>query len=509
MMAAHGARLPGRRLGELLAGLADAGPAADVMVTGLAADSRKVRPGDLFLARAGRRTHGLAYLDRAIAAGAAAVAWEPPFPGTGAAEVAGIPLVPVERLGERAGVIADRFYLHPSRDLRVVGVTGTDGKTSCAHLVARALDRPAARCGLMGTLGHGLPGALDSDGHTTPDAVEVHARLESLRRAGARWAVMEVSSHALDQGRVAGVAFEAAVLTNLTRDHLDYHGDAEAYARAKRRLFEGRELGWAVLNADDPMGARWLAEPPGPARLLAYGTKAEVPAGAAWVLARDLRADAEGIRMAVETSWGGCELAAPLLGRFNAWNLLAALAVLLALETPIEEACARLARVGPVPGRMERFGGGPDQPLVVVDYAHTPHALAQALAALRSLCAGALWCVFGCGGERDRGKRPEMGRVAEAGADHVVITDDNPRGEDAARIVAEILAGMRDPDRAYVIRDREAAIRHAVGRARPGDVVLVAGKGHETVQIVGDEYRPFSDRAVVLATLAERGGGGG
>ncbi len=506
MMAPDRARFPGRRLGELLAGLADAGPAAEVLVTGVAADSRRVRPGDLFLACAGRRTHGLAHLDQAIAAGAAAVAWEPPFPGTGAAEVAGVPLVPVERLGERAGLIADRFFLHPSRDLAVVGVTGTDGKTSCAHFLARALDRPAARCGLMGTLGHGLPGALAGDGHTTPDAVTVHARLDDLRRAGARWAVMEVSSHALDQGRIEGVDFDVAVLTNLTRDHLDYHGDVEAYARAKRRLFARPGLEWAVLNADDATGARWLAEPPGTARLVAYGVETEVPAGAAWVVGRGLRADAGGIAMDVETSWGAGRIEAPLLGRFNAWNLLAALAVLLCLETPVEEACARLARVRAAPGRMERFGGGPGAPLVVVDYAHTPHALEQALAALRPLTAGRLWCVFGCGGERDRGKRPAMGRVAETLADHVVVTDDNPRGEDATQIVVEILAGMRDPDRAYVIRDREAAIHHAVGRARPGDTVLVAGKGHEGFQIVGDERRPFSDRAVVVAALGGEAG---
>jgi len=506
-MATREARLPGRRLAELLEGIGHVPAGADRIVTGLAADSRRVEPGDLFLARAGRRTHGLAHLDEALARGAAAVVWEPPFPGVGEVGAGAVPLIPVERLGQRAGLIADRFFLHPSRDLTVVGVTGTDGKTSCAHFLARALDRPGRRCGLMGPLGCGLPGALERSDRTTPDAVEVHARLDALRREGAGWAVMEVSSHALDQGRVTGVRFAAAVLTNLTRDHLDYHGDVAAYARAKRRLFEPEDLGWAVLNADDPTGARWLAEPPGPARLVGYGVECEVPAGAAWVVGRRVEADADGIRMEVDTAWGRGRIEAPLLGRFNAWNLLAALAVLLALDTPVEEACARLSRVNAAPGRMERFGGG-EAPLVVVDYAHTPHALEQVLAALRPLAAGDLWCVFGCGGERDRGKRPEMGRVAEAGADHVVVTDDNPRGEDATQIVVEILAGMRDPDRAYVVRDREAAIRLAVERARPGDVVLVAGKGHEDCQIVGTERRPFSDRATVLAALAERWGRG-
>ena len=473
-------------------------------VTGLALDSRRVRPGDVFLALAGRRSHGMEYADAAIAAGAAAVLWETGEAAPAAAGLAWrqapdgrrVPLVPVAGLSARAGLLADHFYGRPSADLFVAGVTGTNGKTTVTQLVAAAMGEGA--CGVVGTLGHGLPPALEPSGHTTPDPVTLHRWLAQMREAGARAVAMEVSSHALDQDRAAGVRFDCAVLTNLTHDHLDYHGDMAAYQAAKGRLFRVPGLRHAVVNTDDPFGRRLLCMLPPGVEPVTYGlgTEAALPT----LYGHGLRADETGLRLEVDTAWGTGTLVSPLLGRFNAANLLAALGVLLLSGMPLAEALERLGRVRGVPGRMECFGGG-DRPLVVVDYAHTPDALHNVLAALRHHCRGRLWCVFGCGGERDRAKRPRMGAIAERLADHVVLTDDNPRGEDPVSIIEEIQSGMADPDAAYVERDRGRAIARAVAGARPGDVVLVAGKGHEDYQLAGGERRPFSDPAQVKKAL--------
>jgi UDP-N-acetylmuramoyl-L-alanyl-D-glutamate--2,6-diaminopimelate ligase len=485
-------------LEELLAGLARTAPPR-LAIGGLSADSRAVAAGDLFLACAGRRAHGLLYAEEAVRAGAVAVAWEP-IPGLPRPRLP-VPVLEVADLGRRLGTIADRFHAAPSAALAVCGVTGTNGKTSCAHFVAQAASALGKRCGVLGTLGAGFLEALEPAALTTPDALAVHGTLARLRDRGARAVAMEVSSHALDQGRADAVRFDVAVLTNLSRDHLDYHGDMRAYAAAKARLFCEHAPRAAVLNCGDAFGRALVAQVRDGTELLLIAPQDPVPARARWLAASAVESGSEGLRVAVQGSWGACELRSPLLGAFNADNLLAALAVALAWGFDLEDAAGALARVTAPPGRMERFGGGTRLPLVIVDYAHSPDALAKALAAARAHCRGELWCVFGCGGERDAGKRPVMGAVAEAHAERVIVTDDNPRGEDPAHIVAGILAGLRRPERVLVERDRRAAITRAVRGARAGDVVLVAGKGHEDYQILGPQRVPFSDRALVAALV--------
>lgn len=484
-------------LGALLAGLVDTPVAvANLPITGLALESDAVRPGDLFFALRGSRRHGLEFLKAVQAAGAQAVVWEPPWPAPLPTD-SGLPLLVAPDLRVALGKIASRFYGQPSRQLSLVGVTGTDGKTSCVHFIAQALSAAAGPCGILGTLGIGVHGMTEPSLHTTPDPLRVQRWLAQLAVDGRRYAAMEVSSHALDQGRVSGVAFTAAVLTQLSRDHLDYHGTAEAYAAAKRRLFFEYQPDWTVLNLDDAFGRQIAAEQNGNAHMIAYGLGPRPEALQRFVWGEALALSRAGLRLRIRSSWGEGELGAGLLGRFNAHNLLAALATLLALELPLSKALALLAQTTPVVGRMERLEGGAGQPLVVIDYAHTPHALEQALRALREHGAGRLWCVFGCGGDRDPGKRPLMGGIAEAWADQVVVTDDNPRTENPQNIVTAILAGMRQPQQALVIRDRHAAIVRALTAAGSGDLVLIAGKGHEDYQIIGAQRLPFSDHAVV------------
>ena len=496
----------GVALAELLVGLgAGAVPAASIGA--LAMSSRAVMPGALFLACRGGSRHGIDFAEPAVRAGAAAIAAEPDSEWTSGrlAELGGtlgVPVVAVPELGAKAGEIAARFFGRPGDRLRLIGVTGTNGKTTVTQYLARAL-APDVRCAVVGTLGAGYPDALAPTTHTTPDAVALQSTLAELVAEGAEAVAMEVSSHALHQHRVAGLRFDTAVFTNLTRDHLDYHLTMEAYAEAKARLFRSPGLRHAVINTDDAFGLALFGEMARRMPVVACGLDG-VPAHAErFVAAERVVADVGGLTLHVRSSWGDGELASPLLGRFNAANLLAVLAVLLEGGVPVDAALARLATLGTVAGRMERLGGG-ERPLVVVDYAHTPDALAQVLGALREHCRGRLHCVFGCGGERDAGKRPLMGEVAETLADRVIVTDDNPRHEDGDAIVAQILAGLREPARATVERNRARAIGAAVADALPGDVVLVAGKGHEDYQQVGDLRLPFSDRAVVQGLL---GGG--
>jgi UDP-N-acetylmuramoyl-L-alanyl-D-glutamate--2,6-diaminopimelate ligase len=511
MMAAQDMSHAPLLLSQLLQGLARVSPAQDVAIAGVALDSRAVRAGYLFLAVAGRHVHGVDFVADALAAGAAAVVWEPSESIGEDAEplrMAAVPVVAVENLGQQVSLIADRFHGHPSRDLFVVGVTGTDGKTSCTHFIAQALHTAQTQCGLIGTLGYGFYGALRAGLHTTPDALTLQQEMAALRDGGAQAVAMEVSSHGLDQGRAAGVAIDVAVLTNLSRDHLDYHGNELAYAQAKRRLFTQPGLGAAVLNLDDAFGQSLLAELPATLAVVGYtqdaGTLGRSPRpNTRWVAARHVLTSTQGMTLGVHSSWGEGDLRTRLLGRFNASNLLAALAVLLLRGIDFADALQRLSRVHTVPGRMEAFGGGASQPLVVVDYAHTPRALEQVLIALREHCAGHLWCVFGAGGERDIGKRPLMGAIAERLADHVVLTDDNPRHEDATQIVMDILTGMENPDAVYVQRNRAEAIAQAVACSDPGDIVIVAGKGHEDYQQIGDRRLPYSDRDQVRALLGD------
>jgi UDP-N-acetylmuramoyl-L-alanyl-D-glutamate--2,6-diaminopimelate ligase len=503
-----GARPGGRawRLGELLEGLAAIDVSEDRDIGGLALDSRCVSPGDLFFACAGGHVHGIRHADQAIAAGAAAVVYEPFDGAPPRRHVTGTPLIAVDGLARRMGEIAARFHGHPSRDLTVIGITGTNGKTSCCHYVAQTLGTRQEPCGVIGTLGYGLYGALRPASHTTPDALTIQAELARLRDAGARCTAMEVSSHALAQGRVEGVSFAAAVFTNLSHDHLDYHGDLARYGAAKARLFGFPGLRFAVINRGDAFGRELIGAVRPPVRCIEYGLDGGGPAAgrdSLWLWGDIVRLAPSGMEVHVRSSWGEARVSAPLLGRFNAENLLATLAVLLALGVPLEEAARRVEGLRAVPGRMERFGGKGGAPLVIVDYAHTPDALEQVLTTLAAHPHARLWCVFGCGGERDRAKRPLMGAIAARHADRVVLTSDNPRSESPRAIIDDIRSGMPAEAAIEVIADRAAAIRRAIEGAASGDVVLIAGKGHEDYQQIGDQRRPFSDRLEVRSVLGE------
>ena len=474
-------------LRELLEGMARVPGVANREVRGLQTDSRRVQPGDLFLAAPGMVADGRDFIGDAVASGACAVVYE--TDDGYALRGAPVPAFGISGLRRKIGLIADRFYGSPSRRLVVVGVTGTNGKTTCTQLLAQALDQPPKRCAVIGTLGSGFPGTLNASIHTTPDAVTVQRLMADFIAQDAAHVAMEVSSHALEQGRVNGVLFHVAVFTNLTRDHLDYHGDMTAYGLAKAKLFAHEGLKYAVINHDDDFGRRLLAGVGAPVTSLSYGVEGGD------VRAREVRPSPEGLWMRIQTPYGETELRSPLIGHFNVYNLLAVFTTLLALGVELHDAAARLARAHAPSGRAERFGGAKGLPLVVVDYAHTPDALEKILLALREHTRGKLWCVFGCGGDRDRGKRPVMGEIAERLADMVLLTDDNPRHESGDAIIAEIAGGMRASPR--IIRDRRAAIKAAIQSAAAGDIVLIAGKGHEDYQQVGDERRPYSDREAV------------
>jgi UDP-N-acetylmuramoyl-L-alanyl-D-glutamate--2,6-diaminopimelate ligase len=494
-------------LAGLTAGmLAPPGAPADIRVSDVTLDSRAVRPGALFLACRGALRHGLEFADEAIAAGARAILYEPQASEgalaaaaararDGAVFFAGVP-----RLAEHAGTIADRFFDAPSQFLAIAGVTGTNGKTTSAYLLAQALTRLGRLAGYIGTVGAGLPGAIEPFGLTTADVVTVHRQLAHLRALGAECVSMEVSSHALEQGRVNGVRFRAAAFTNLTRDHLDFHGSMDAYGAAKARLFE-RDLAARIINIDDAFGlelARRFTHAPGRLVVTARRLAArEVSAlrGAQFVRASGVALLPGGSRIAIDSSWGSAQLEVPLLGEFNADNVLTVLGVLLSQDVPLVSAARALAACSAPAGRMEVIGAAGGV-LAIVDYAHTPDALAKALRAARAHCTGTLRVVFGCGGDRDPGKRPMMGRTARELADEIVVTDDNPRTEDPERIVAGILEGIGAGGRVQVEHDRAAAIRAALARSSGGDVVLIAGKGHEDYQLIGRERRRFSDQAV-------------
>lgn len=491
-----------RRLAELFADLAPV-PDPEHRVSALCLDSRDAVPGSLFLACQGLTGHGLAWLEQALARGASVIAWQPAVGISAPSVPDGVLAFPVADLAHQVGVVASRFHGQPSHALSVFGVTGTNGKTSVSQLLAQALDADGARCGVLGTLGYGLWGRLEPGPLTTPDALRLQSLLAGFRDQGADYAALEVSSHALDQGRVGGVRFAVAAFTNLTRDHLDYHGDLAQYAAAKRRLFESEGLAHAVINAGDAVGREFLAALRPEVAGIAYALEAadfEGVSASARVYARHIELGDRGLVIEVDGDLGRGTLSSRLLGRFNAANLLAVLASLVALRMPFARALALLGDARTVPGRMECFGGG-DAPLAVVDYAHTPDALAQVLRAARGHCRGRLTCVFGCGGDRDQGKRALMGELAAALADRVIVTDDNPRTEDPDRIVAQVLAGMPERQHVSVERDRARAISQALDGARAGDVVLVAGKGHEDYQIVGTNKLPFSDRELVARLL--------
>lgn len=474
----------------------------------LATDSRMVRRGDTFVAYPGESRDGRDHIPQAIAKGAASVLWESRDFSWNPAWHA--PNLGVRNLRMQAGEIASHVYGRPSDRLWVVGVTGTNGKTSCSQWIAQSLTRCGRKCAIIGTLGSGFPGSLKPSLNTTPDPVWLQAELRRFLKRGAHGVSMEVSSHGLAQRRVSGIEFDVALLTNVTRDHLDYHGTMRNYRAAKARLFKWPSLRHAVLNLDDKFGAE-LADsiPRRNLNVIGYGFgRPSRHRRLARVQGENLRVGTGGVSFDVSSPWGEASLESRLIGRFNANNLLGVLAVLLASDVGLEDAVNALQRVHALPGRVERYGGG-RRPLVVIDYAHTPDALEKILRALRELIANReprhgsrgsrLICVFGCGGERDRGKRPLMGSMATRLADRVIITNDNPRSEDAMAIIADILEGAEAE--CAIVPDRGRAIRQAIAMAQRGDIVLIAGKGHERYQEIGGVRHPFNDAAKARAAL--------
>ncbi len=477
--------------------LAERLAALGVPLADLTTDSRAVKHGSVFLAYPGSSRDGRMFIADAIARGAAAVIFERgDFEWDSDWDV---PHLAVDDLRARASEIAGIVHGDPSAKLWMVGVTGTNGKTSVAQWTAHAFDGLGRRAAVLGTLGNGLVGERAEARNTTPDPVVLQRELADYLRRGAKVAAMEVSSHGLDQGRAAGIKFDVAVFTNLTRDHLDYHGTMEAYAEAKFRLFQARGVGRAVINVDDDWGRLFAGRLAGtPVEVIGYGLSG------GRLRASGLQQSEAGLRFRVEGDWGAGEVAVPVLGAFNVSNLLAVTGTLLASGVPFGTALAALSGLRPVPGRLERLGGG-DAPLAVIDYAHTPDALEKALAAVRPVVARGrrLICVFGCGGDRDAGKRPIMGEAAARLADHVIVTSDNPRSEDPRSIIDQVLSGVLSGS-VEAVADRQVAIFSAIHQAVPGDVVLLAGKGHETYQEIAGVRHRFSDAEVAAAALEAR-----
>ncbi|MCW6033170.1 UDP-N-acetylmuramoyl-L-alanyl-D-glutamate--2,6-diaminopimelate ligase [Pantoea sp. JK] len=488
-----------RNLRDLLAPWVPGAPARPLRDMTL--DSRAAASGDLFIAVAGHHADGRRFIPQAIAQGVAAVIAEAEGEASDGdiREMHGVPVIYLAQLQQRLSALAGRFYQQPASKLKLIGVTGTNGKTTTTQLMAQWANLLGETGAVMGTVGNGLYGQLVATENTTGSAVDVQHVLNDLVGQGATLTAMEVSSHGLVQHRVAALPFAAAVFTNLSRDHLDYHGDMQSYESAKWLLFSEHQVAEAIINADDEVGRRWLAKLPD---AVAVTMEDNLQSGChgRWLKATAVDYHDGGAHIRFSSSWGNGEFDSRLMGAFNVSNLLLALATLLALDYPLDALVATAPQLQPVCGRMEVFTA-PDKPTVVVDYAHTPDALEKALEAARLHCKGQLWCVFGCGGDRDKGKRPLMGAIAEQFSDIVVITDDNPRSEEPMAIVNDILTGLLDPGRVRVVSGRAQAVTNAVMQAGADDIVLVAGKGHEDYQIIGNRRLDYSDRDTVARSL--------
>ena len=493
---------------ELLSGLATvpdpAHQAVNVVVTGIQLDSRMLRKGDLFLACFGRNHDAREFIGEAIKTGVTAVLAETGGQWQGTQIIDGIAVIAVDNLSAKLSEIAARFYGHPSRRLSVIGITGTNGKTSCSQFIAQALANSGFSCGTIGTLGYGVYGKLQETQLTTPDPVFTQMALAEMVQGGIDPVVMEVSSVGLHQKRVKAVKFDTAIFTNLTRDHLDYHESMEAYGNNKKKLFTSEGLSRAIINLDDPYALSVINAIAPSVEMCTYSIKNS----AATVYAESLTLTRQGFEARVVTPIGAGVIKGKLFGYFNVSNLLAVISVLVSYlpkkkELDIEQLCELVSGLSPVDGRMQIVGDTAEI-TALVDYAHTPDGLRSALKGLRDHFSGNIWCVFGCGGNRDKGKRPIMGEIAEAFADKVIIADDNPRNEEGDKIVEHIQSGMKSPEQTVVLRDREKAIAYAIGHAEPGDVVLVAGKGHETYQDVGGSRLIFSDANQVRLALQAR-----
>ncbi|MCW8196527.1 UDP-N-acetylmuramoyl-L-alanyl-D-glutamate--2,6-diaminopimelate ligase [Proteobacteria bacterium 005FR1] len=488
--------MPGKPLSEVLTGKWLPSDVGDATVTGLCLDHRQLSKGDLFIALAGTRTDGRRFINEAVNAGAAAVVKEADNEDDRIRWIGAVPVIPYSNLAQDVSAIADEFFGKPSRSLNIMGVTGTNGKSTCTHLLAQLSDLLGGKSAVVGTLGYGIVGAagaaansLVATGLTTADPVANQRILAELKESGAEVVAMEISSHSLDQHRVAAVQIKAALFTNLTRDHLDYHGSMEQYGLAKRKLFIHPGLEHRVFNLDDAFGrelAREFKKKKG-ARTWTYA----LADNSADLFLEQIEHLPSGTRATLVSPWGRGQFSTALLGDFNLSNLLGVIAVCCAQGKKLNQVLEAISELKPVAGRMEQVSKGDIQ--VIVDYAHTPDSLEQALKALRPHTRGKLYCVFGCGGDRDSGKRPLMAAVAEQFADQVIVTSDNPRTESQERITADIRAGFKSPEAAIYVEDRRAAIEQAINSAQSGDCVLIAGKGHETYQQVGENRLPFSD----------------
>jgi len=469
-------------------------------VDSITLDSRSVKPGSVFFACKGHAADGRDYILSAQQAGALAIVYE----ATGAPTLpndVNVPTFAVQGLGDMVGYAASVFYREPSQELQVFGVTGTNGKTTCCYLLVQALSALGMNAAMIGTIGVGRLNELNNASLTTPDPIAVHAALAEFRDQGVTQVAMEVSSHALDQGRVNGVAFFCTLFTNLSHDHLDYHGDMATYAATKQRLFTEFHSQLVITNAADDLGAR-LIDVANADFIVQYGKGGDV-------FADEVELGAKGIRLLIEGNGVEFDVNTPLIGEVNVPNLEMLIATLLALSTSVEDIQNIVANLKAAPGRMELYTAT-SKPNVVIDYAHTPDALKKALLSVAKHCDEQLWCVFGCGGDRDPAKRAEMGKLAMSYAHHCVITNDNPRTEDPQLIARQIEAGMQigteqnndDHESEYrIVLDRADAIRHAINLAQEKDWVLVAGKGHELTQTIGTHVAPFSDREQVMLAL--------
>lgn len=482
-------------LNALLEGLYSLPRILPLLASDLSLDTRTLKENDLFFALSGTQLKGQDYIDEAMRKGACAILME--------GETFKLhmenqcTLIELPQLHQHLGTLASRFYGAPEKSLDLIAITGTNGKTSCSHFIANALHKHGVPCGLIGTLGAGLFGNLTPLNNTTPDIFTLYKTLAFFRDQGAKAVAMEVSSHALKQQRVQGLPFKLAIFTNLTQDHLDYHLTFEDYAASKRLLFDAYEVKHAIINIDDPIGQTWSTQLPH-VETYTYGTQ-----GQASVLAHHVTFSPQGIKAAVKTPWGDGMITSHLLGNFNISNLLATLTALGLYDIPLSTSLQLLNTIPPVPGRMERIGGE-KQPTVIIDYAHTPDALEKALKTLRPYCQGEIWCLFGCGGNRDSSKRPLMGAIAEKYADNVILTDDNPRHESSRTIIDEILKGFHQATRVIIEPNRRHAIQHAIACAQAEDIILIAGKGHESYQIIGDQKHIFSDTIEAKLALENR-----
>jgi UDP-N-acetylmuramoyl-L-alanyl-D-glutamate--2,6-diaminopimelate ligase len=486
----------GKRLAEFVSATVDC---ADIVVNGLTLDSRSVCRGNLFIALSGQSVDGRQYISQAQQAGAVAVLIEDFVFQQNPAIT--IPVIKVADLAGQLAGIARRFYNNPFRSLSVYGVTGTNGKTSCSQLIMQLLSAVGHRCAVLGTTGWGIGEIAVHTTHTTPDAISLQSIGAQLVSQGATALAMEVSSHALDQGRIDGIAVHTGIYTNLSRDHLDYHQTMQAYGDAKRRLFELPQLSNAVINIDDAFGRDIASTLDSQIQLLSYSLKDE----SASVLARSLVYSIQGVSGLLSYDGDTVEFHSPLIGQFNVSNLLAAVATLLADGYLLGDIVPHLANLQPARGRLEVVDSAEDI-TVMVDYAHTPDALEQVLKSVKKHCQQSLWVVFGCGGDRDKGKRPLMASAAERYADKLVITSDNPRTEQPDVIINDITHGLSAVEAVVIEPDRERAIAHAVSQAEAGDCIVVAGKGHEIYQdIMGVKY-DFDDVEKVKTALSLRGG---